>query len=84
VKPLGTIPAFSDKTIFDLLDYLVSNILMPLGGIVVCILAAWILPSAVTRSGTGISNEGMFRFWRLLARYLAPAIISLVFLVNLA
>jgi len=83
VKPLGAFSAFADKTIFDLLDYLVSNLLMPLGGIVVCILAAWVLPAAVTRAGTGIASERTFQFWLKLVRYFAPLVIALVFLVNL-
>jgi NSS family neurotransmitter:Na+ symporter len=83
IKPLGVFPAFADKTIFDLLDYLVSNLLMPLGGIVVCILAAWVLPAAVTRAGTGIASERTFQFWLKLVRYFAPLVIALVFLVNL-
>ena len=83
VRPLGVFSAFADKTIFDLLDYLVSNLLMPLGGIVVCILAAWVLPAAATRAGSGIANERAYQFWLKLVRYFAPLVITLVFLVNL-
>ena len=83
IKPLGMFSAFADKTIFDLLDYLASNLLMPLGGIVVCILVAWVLPAAVTRAGTGIGSERTFQVWQKLVRYFVPLIIALVFLVNL-
>ena len=83
IRPLGVFSAFADKTIFDLLDYLVSNLLMPLGGIVVCILAAWVLPAAATRAGAGIASERAYQFWLKLVRYFAPLVIALVFLVNL-
>jgi len=83
IKPLGVFSAFADKTIFDLLDYLASNLLMPLGGIVVCILAAWVLPATVTRAGIGIRSERIFQVWQKLVRYFVPLIIALVFLVNL-
>jgi NSS family neurotransmitter:Na+ symporter len=83
IRPLGMFSAFESKTIFDLLDYLVSNLLMPLGGIVVCILAAWILPAATTRAGSGIVGEKTFKLWKWLVRYFAPLVIALVFLVNL-
>lgn len=83
IKPLQAVSAFAEKTIFDLLDYAVSNVLMPLGGIVVCILAAWVLPSAATRAGTGITSERAFRLWRVLVRYFAPLVIAFVFFVNL-
>jgi NSS family neurotransmitter:Na+ symporter len=83
VRLLGMFSAFADKTIFDLLDYLASNLLMPLGGIVVCILAAWVLPRAVTRARTGFDSERTFLVWQKLVRYFVPLIIALVFLVNL-
>lgn len=83
IRPLGMFSAFADKTIFDLLDYLASNLLMPLGGIVVCILAAWVLPGAVTRARTGFDSERTFMVWQKLVRYFVPLIIALVFLVNL-
>jgi len=83
VRLLGMFSAFADKTVFDLLDYLASNLLMPLGGIVVCILAAWVLPAAVTRARTGFDTERTFLVWKKLVRYFVPLIIALVFLVNL-
>jgi NSS family neurotransmitter:Na+ symporter len=83
VRLLGMFSAFADKTIFDLLDYLASNLLMPLGGIVVCILAAWVLPHAVTRARTGFDSERTFLVWQKLVRYFVPLIIALVFLANL-
>jgi len=83
IKPLAVFSAFADKTMFDLLDYLASNILMPLGGIVVCILAAWVLPAAVVRVGTGIGSERTYRVWQKLVRYLVPSVVALVFFVNL-
>jgi NSS family neurotransmitter:Na+ symporter len=83
IRPLGMFAAFENKTIFDLLDYLVSNLLMPLGGIVVCVIAAWILPAATVRTATGITAEGTFKIWKWLVRYFAPLVIALVFLVNL-
>jgi len=83
IRPLGMFPAFADKTIFDLLDYLASNLLMPLGGIVVCILAAWVLPAAVTRARTGFDSERIFLVWKKLVRYFVPLIIALVFLAHL-
>ncbi len=83
IRPLGMFATFADKTIFDLLDYLVSNLLMPLGGIVVCVLAAWLLPAATARMQTGIAGEKTFKAWKWLVRYFAPLIIALVFLVNL-
>jgi NSS family neurotransmitter:Na+ symporter len=40
VHPLGSIRIFEGKTFFSLFDYLVTNIMMPLGGILIAVFAA--------------------------------------------
>ena len=40
VKLLSGIAVFRDNTIFDLLDYLTANIMLPLGGLLIAIFAA--------------------------------------------
>lgn len=81
--PLPWVPGFSDRNIFESLDYLVSNFLMPLGGVFVAVLAGWGLSRAAARDELGIGDGAGFRVWRLLVRWLVPAAIALVFIVNL-
>lgn len=81
--PLSFIPAFETRTIFSSLDYLVSNFMMPLGGVLVAVLAGWGLSRQATRSELGLRNERFYGLWRLLVRYVVPVAIALVFLVNL-
>jgi len=42
--PLANIPIFSKATVFDLLDHLTSNLMLPLGGFLLSLLAGWELP----------------------------------------
>ena len=81
--PLSFIPAFETRTIFSSLDYLVSNFMMPLGGVLVAVLAGWGLSRQATRSELGLRNERFYGLWRLLVRYVVPVAIALVFFVNL-
>ena len=69
------------KNPFELIDYLASNILLPLGGIAVAIFAGWVLkPEDAARAlGTSVASTP-FRVWHGTARWLAPALIGLVFL----
>ncbi len=83
VRPLSFIAVFSDKTIFGLLDYTASNIMMPLGGLLVCLLAAWALPRQVCMDSVGIENQFIKNVWYHLVRYVVPIFISVLFLVNL-
>lgn len=83
VYPLSFIPMFAEKTIFGLLDYLVSNILMPLGGICLAVLAGWGLGKASLLKELQVGDTLLFRVWFFLIRFVVPAVISAVFLINL-
>jgi NSS family neurotransmitter:Na+ symporter len=81
--PLSFIPAFETRTIFSSLDYLVSNFMMPIGGVLIAVLAGWGLGKAATRGELVLGDGPVYGLWRLLVRYLVPAAIALVFVVNL-
>ena len=81
--PLSFIPAFETRTIFSSLDYLVSNFMMPLGGVLVAVLAGWGLSMDSSHGELALQNRHVYRLWRLLVRYVVPVAIALVFVVNL-
>lgn len=72
-----------DKTMFDLSDYLVSNILMPLGALLIAIFVGFKIPRqtllAEIRSGSTYGKR-FFAVWFLLIKYVAPIAIIIVFL----
>ena len=72
--------------LFDALDYLTANIMLPIGGLLTCIFVGWVLDRQTLRDQ--ITNHGTlpFRIYRVLIvllRYFCPAILLLVFLDNL-
>ena len=71
---------FLAGTIFDNVDYLTSNIMLPLGGLLITIFAGWVMCRNSTSDELGNSGR-LFKSWRLLARFVAPIGI-LVVLVN--
>ena len=71
---------FLAGTIFDNVDYLTSNIFLPLGGLLIVIFAGWVMCRNSTSDELGNSG-GLFKAWRILARYVAPIGILLV-LIN--
>lgn len=71
---------FLAGTIFDNVDYLTSNIMLPLGGLLITVFAGWVMCRNSTSDELG--NSGMlFKAWRMLARFIAPIGILIV-LVN--
>jgi NSS family neurotransmitter:Na+ symporter len=77
--PLGAIPIFSEKTFFDLFDYTITNLFMPLGGILIAVFAGWIMKRkfSVDELFDG-RNILAYRVWLFLVRFLAPAILAYV------
>ena len=81
--PLGNFQTFADKTPFDLIDYLVSNLLMPIGGLLYAVFAGWWLTREVQIAELGVGDGALYKLWLLLARVIAPIAIATVFLFNL-
>ena len=84
---LGTVLSFSlladltflKGTIYANVDYLSSNVMLPLGGLFITIFAAWVMCRNSTAEELGGAGQA-YRLWRFLARYVAPAAILVVFL----
>ncbi len=68
---------FLAGTIFANVDYLTSNIMLPLGGLLITVFAGWVM----CRNSTADELRGsgkLYKSWRLLARFIAPIGILLV------
>ncbi|MBY0090056.1 sodium-dependent transporter [Priestia aryabhattai] len=71
------------KSIFDAFDFLVSNILMPLGALLIAIFVPWKMKKDVLieEFKHGSANvKRWFSLWLLAIRYIAPVLIIIVFL----
>jgi NSS family neurotransmitter:Na+ symporter len=79
-KPLSAFEVFADSTVFDLLDYLTANIMLPLGGLLIAIFAAWKMSRASTIDELGMGNRFFYPLWRFLVRYITPIAVIIVFL----
>ncbi|MDU1527710.1 MAG: sodium-dependent transporter, partial [Gemella haemolysans] len=75
------------KTVFDLMDFLVSNILMPLGCLALSIFTGYVLDKKVAKEQLHINEHNktslvLFRTWLFLLRYILPVIILIVCLAQ--
>lgn len=66
------------RSAFDLFE-LLTNIFMPLGGMLIALFAGWALTSSEVVKEMG-TNGGWFTTWRFLVRFIAPAAVAFVFL----
>ena len=83
VFPLGGFELLAGKTPFDLIDYLVSNILLPLGGMLYTLFAGWWISRKTLVDELGMGDGAIFKLWLVLARIIAPLAIAIVFISNL-
>jgi NSS family neurotransmitter:Na+ symporter len=70
---------FLAGTIFDNVDYLTSNIMLPLGGLLIAFFAGWVMCRNSTSDELGGSGI-VYKLWRLTARFVAPVGILFVLL----
>ncbi|SDW35686.1 sodium-dependent transporter [Marinobacter mobilis] len=82
VTPLGMFAMFEGKTIFDLLDYLTANILLPLGGLLVAVFAGWFMSKQALENELSLSESG-FKLWYNTLRFFTPIAVLVVFIYNL-
>ncbi len=69
-----------DRTLFQLLDYLTANLMLPIGGFCIAIFAGWIMKQQHTEHELDMPSPLSYQIWTLLIRYVAPAAVFLVFL----
>ena len=79
VYPLGFIGIFEAKGFFDLFVYGVTQFLMPVGGILVCIFAGWIVQRQYSLDELFGGNDNLvYKAWLFIVRYVAPILLTFV------
>ena len=69
-----------NKTIFDLLDYSTSNILLPFNTLLICLLSGWCIKSLWKE----ILGENIFGYiFNILLKFVVPIILILVLVTGL-
>lgn len=67
------------RTIFDTLDHITTVYLLPIGGFLVVIYAAWKLPKLVLFEELNLVNQVSQRSWRWVIGVVAPVLVAVVF-----
>ncbi|MDR9852488.1 sodium-dependent transporter [Paenibacillus sp. VCA1] len=76
----GIVPGFThmgSKNFFDWLDFIASNILLPVGGLITTLFAGYFWKNAAEAAGL---KSAWFRVWLFTLRYIAPILVVLVLL----
>ena len=84
--PLSHVTFIGERNFFDSLDFVASNILLPLGGLLLCIAVGWIW--GTDEALVEATNDGKIEFklaplWIFLVKYVGPIAIAIVFIRSL-
>lgn len=80
--PLAPLGLMTDKTIFDVFDFSISNIVMPGVGLMIALFAGWALRRETVMVALGAERARWFSFWRFMLRYVAPLGVVSIFVAN--
>jgi NSS family neurotransmitter:Na+ symporter len=83
VNLLGFLPFVADKNIFDLFDFVVSNLFIPVNGLLIALFAGWAMPHHSIIKELNLHNRYYISYWIFAMRYLAPIAILLLFIQGL-
>jgi len=85
---IGTVLSFNawsdlhivgELTFFAFVDFVSQNILLPLGGMLIALFAAWGLPKSVVGAQLGLTKPWVNLLWKLLCGVIAPLGVLMVF-----
>jgi NSS family neurotransmitter:Na+ symporter len=83
VRPLGFIPAFAEKTIFDTLDFFAANILLLTGATLTAVFVGWLVPKQLKLDEMGVNDAVFFTFWHFMVRFIIPPVLLIVLVMGL-
>ena len=81
--PLGFLPAFADRTFFDVLDYVASNLLLPVGAFATSLFVGWRLPASFLAEELGETTPFARRLCVWALRWVCPLAIAAIFVSTL-
>lgn len=77
---------FFNLGFFDLLDFVTAKLMLPLGGLLVCLFVGWYLKRSVSYeelTNYGLQKATYFPVYMFILRYFAPIAITLIFVNEL-
>lgn len=77
--PLSFIGLFAERTIYESLDFIMSNVLLPAGAFLTSIFIGRIAGREGIREELGFADGPAFQVWRALIRYVVPLAVAAVF-----
>lgn len=82
-KPLSFIEKLANKTLFDLMDYAVANVMIPFNALLIVCFCGWVLSKNITENEFSATKSSLFIPWHTLIKFIAPIGILAVLLTGM-
>ena len=83
LRPMAAVPFLAEKSIFDILDFSIANLLLPLNAFLIAIFAGWMMTRQSLLDELGVQSVALSRFLHVVLRYIAPVLIFAIFYTSL-
>ena len=83
LRPMAAVPFLAEKSIFDILDFSIANLLLPLNAFLIAIFAGWMMTQQSLLDELGVESVALSRFLHVVLRYIAPVLIFAIFYTSL-
>ena len=81
--PLSFVSGFEERTIYDSLDFIMSNVLLPIGAFLTSIFIGWFISAKTTREEMGLSDGFGYKLWHFLIRFVVPIALAIIFIMGI-
>jgi NSS family neurotransmitter:Na+ symporter len=75
--------ATKENGVFDMLDILTTNFMLPLGGLTIAMFAGWAMSRDAVKEELATGESLPFRLWYVVIRYVSPLAVVIMFLHTL-
>ena len=83
VRLITSVDLLADKSIFDLIDFTIASLGIPLNAALMSLFAGWVMSKNILIEEMGVDNPLLAAYIHFSLRYIAPLVIGAIFVNNL-
>ncbi len=83
LEPLGWIGLYAGKNFFQIFDFSLSNIVLPLNGFLLAVFVGWVVSGKMAARHVGLDDRKYFAIWRFQLRFIIPVALGALIVFGL-
>lgn len=75
----GGVVSIYSSDVFDFLDFITSQVMLPLGGMLIALFVGWKIRPSIIEQEMDVGGHPLLGIWLFVLRYVSPALVFVVF-----